>query len=332
MRLPVFLCIRLLPGMAVLLLAALLLAPCPGIAAPAQVPGSRIVLDLPDGFAATRDFSGFVNVTDGSSILLLDVPASAYPEMAKGLSPDALSRKGVNNVQTGTLERSGEYIFITGEQPTASGPYAKYVLLFREPAATALVSISVPRSSIESGSAEPHTFEQILSSARIDPKAGEKPFVLGYSGPFRDTRAFVGQSYFYAIEGRPAQKNGAAAGKQPSLVVAASLDGPLIDDLEASGRAGIAALSGGREPQNVESRPLQVAGLDGIEQVAPPSGTGTETGIYQVILRRKDGGYYRIVGQAPSAEWPALLPQFRKIAQSFAPRPSRLDSPTGSLP
>lgn len=305
---------------ALLLLAALLLAPSPLIAAQAQAPGSRIVLELPDGFAASPDFSGFVGVANGASILLLEVPASAYPDMASGLSPEALSRRGMGQVQTGALDRQGEYVYVTGEQQTASGPYLKYILLFREPSATALVSISVPRSSFADGSAEPRTFEQILASARIDPKAGEKPFELGYMGPFRDTGAFIGQSYFFAIENRPAGENGAAASQQPSLVVAASLDGPHIDDLDATGRAGIAALAGGREPQGLESRPLEVAGLEGIEQVVPPSGTGLDTGIYQVILRRKDGGYYRIVGRAPAAEWPALLPEFRKIAQGFTPR------------
>src|SRR5690606_29977109 len=167
-------------AIAVLLLAALLLAPSPVIAAPAQAPGSRVVLELPDGFAASPDFSGFVGVANGASILLLEVPASAYPDMASGLSPEALSKKGVGQVQTGSLDRQGEYVYVTGEQQTASGPYVKYILLFREPSATALVSISVPRSSFADGSAEPRTFEQILASARIDPKAGEKPFELSY--------------------------------------------------------------------------------------------------------------------------------------------------------
>ena len=303
-----------------MLLALVLIAPISAGAAPAQAPGSRIVLDLPEGFAASPNFSGFAHVSNGATILLLEVPASAYPVMARGLNAEVLSRKGVNQVQTGTLNREGEYIYVTGEQSTASGAYAKYIMLFQNPPVAALISISVPKSAIGDGSAEPATFEQILSTARIDPDAGTKPFVLSYTGPFRDTGAFIGQSHFYAIEDRPANK-GEPPGQPPTLTVAAALDSPRIDDLEATGRAGITSVAGGQERENIESQPLQVAGLDGIEHVAPPTGTGSETGIYQVILRGRQGGYYRIVGQAPSGEWQALLPEFRKIAQSFAPRP-----------
>ena len=306
----------------ILLLAGISLAAVPSLADPARAPGSRLVLDLPHGFAASPTFSGFVHLPSKATIILLEVPASAYPDMARGLSAETLSSQGITDVQTGTLDRGGEHVYVTGEQSTPAGPFAKQILLFREGAVTALLSASVPKSAIENGSISAEAVERALASARLAPGAGEKPFSLSYTGPFRDTGAFIGQSHFYAIVDPPGIQRQPSS-TPPSLIVAAALDGPQIDDLEATGRAGIAELTGGQEPTTLESQRFDVAGLEGVEHVAPPKGSGeaSDAGIYQVILKGRDGGYYRIVGKAPAPEWPTLLPEFRKIAQSFAPQP-----------
>lgn len=313
-------CTARLPAV-VLVLAVLLSAAVPGLAAPAQAPGSRLVLDVPEGFAASPTFSGFVHVPSGTTIILLEVPASAYPDMTKGLSAETLSRQGLTDIRTGTLDREGEHVYISAEQSTPAGAFAKHILLFREGPVTALVSASVPKSAIESRTVSSEAIERTLASARLAPDAGEKPYALNYTGPFRDTGAFIGQSHFYAIIDPPGKEREASA-TPPSLIVAAALDGPRIDDLEATGRAGIAELTGGREPADIQSQRIDIAGLEGIEHIVLPSGNAepSDAGIYQVILRGRDGGYYRIVGKAPAPEWPALLPEFRKIAQSFTPR------------
>lgn len=297
------------------------LASASGIAAPAQAPGSHLVLDLPEGYAASPTFSGFVHRPTGVTILLLEVPASAYPDMKKGLSPETLSRQGMSHVQTGTLEREGEHVYVTAEQATPAGSFTKFILLFREGPLTALVSASVPKSTIESGHVSPEAIARTLASARLAPDAGEKPYALGYTGPFRDTGAFIGQSHFYAIVDPPGKKRDGSS-MPPSLIVASALDGSRVENLEAMGRTGVKELMGGEEPEDVQSQRLEIAGLDAVESIVPPSssGGGAESGIYQVVLRAKQGGYYRIVGKAPAPEWPALLPEFRKIAQSFTPR------------
>jgi hypothetical protein len=283
---------------------------------PAQAPGSRVVLDLPEGFAASPNFSGFMHVSNGTTIVLLEVPAAAFREMALGLEPELLSKKGIQNAKAGTLNRQGEYRYVTGEQPSSVGPYAKHILLFQQDPVTALVSINVPKAVIESGSADHQTFERILESARIDSNASEKPFTLGYIGPFRDTGSFIGQSHFYAYGDDPATPD---PNQRPTLTIAASLDSPRIENLDATGRDGLAALAGSKAPETIESLPIEIAGLEGVEQVAPPSENG-RPGLYQVILQGKDNGYYRIVGSAPAIYWSALLPEFRKISASFAPR------------
>lgn len=316
---------RAVLALLLLVMAAAVVAQRPALAAQAQAPGSRVVFDLPAGFSVSPGFSGFVHAPTGATIILLEVPASAYPDMAKGLSPETLSRRGMTAAKTGTLDRQGDYVYITAEQPTAAGTYAKHVLLFREGHVTVLISASAPKQAAEGGDGlQPADFERILASARLSPAAARtaKPYVLGYTGPFKDTGAFIGQSHFYSISGQPPAASG-IDGLPPTLIISTSLDDTQIEDLDATGRAGIAALAAGRELQDIQSQQLTVSGLEGIEHVARPSGSGAadDSGIYQVILRGKQGGYYRLVGTASAAEWPTLLPEFRRIALSLAPRP-----------
>lgn len=303
--------------LAALFLVILVFGPVRADADPAQAPGSRIVMDLPAGFSVSPTFSGFVHAPSGATIILLEVPASAYPDMVRGLSPEKLASRGVESAKLGKLDRQGEYVYIIAEQPTAAGTYAKYVLLFRQGHVTALISASIPKTALESGSLEAADFERLLASAHLSPEAAtaKKPYVLGYTGPFQDTGAFVGQTHFYSISGKPLQ----AEVEAPTLIISASLGGDRIEDLDDAGRAGISALAPGRELQDIDSQSLTVSGLEGIEHVIEPS--GSDGGIYQVLLRGKEGGYYRIIGTAPASEWPALLPEFRKIALSITPRP-----------
>ena len=64
---------------------------------------------------------------------------------------------------------------------------------------------------------------------------------------------------------------------------------------------------------------LTVGGLEAFEIVgsARDKETGADKVIYQVVLPGKDGGYFRFVGQSPRDDGARLVPEFRKMAESF---------------
>ena len=73
-------------------------------AEPRAIPGSRVTLEAPADFVTTHRFAGLINVKLGISIVVMDVPAVGYDQMAIGLTPDALATRGVLSAKIGTLE------------------------------------------------------------------------------------------------------------------------------------------------------------------------------------------------------------------------------------
>src|SRR5258706_3490531 len=296
-----------LPRLAVMLLLAGLaagFAVSPAQAIVMQPPGSRVALNLPVGYEPSDLFTGFVNQATGAAIIILEIPASGYEVLANGLTPDALAGKGVTAVKAGRLDRSGEYLYMTAEQSSLAGTFAKYFVLFREADVTALVSANIPKDSVASGETRSEDVERMLASAHLAPsiEAAKPLYVLGYSGPFKDAGVFLGRARLYTTDGKmqPPQ----VAMKQPNLIVAPSLDKRKIQSLDTTGRLALAGLDPERDVQAVEARELAIGGLKGVEHISPPgmAGAGEGSGIYQAILAPEGGGYFRIVGTAPAAE------------------------------
>ncbi|MCC6990445.1 MAG: hypothetical protein IT181_15670, partial [Acidobacteria bacterium] len=87
-------------------LLALLAAATPAQAR--QIPGSRVVLDVPASFTAATRFSGYVDEPRGISIVVVEFPAVAYDEIAKGLTVEALAGQQMTHARRATLTRTGD--------------------------------------------------------------------------------------------------------------------------------------------------------------------------------------------------------------------------------
>ena len=72
----------------------------PLAAEPRQAPGSKLILDLPHDYLPSRNFTGFLNEPIGTSIVLLEMPAVAYEQLASGMTPEALAARGIPHTDT----------------------------------------------------------------------------------------------------------------------------------------------------------------------------------------------------------------------------------------
>ena len=79
-----------------------------------------------------------------------------------------------------------------------------------------------------------------------------------------------------------------------------------------------------KRPGIVDFSSRPVATLRGVELTATAKDPreNRAMGIYQVVLVLADGGYVRLLGQASAAEFEKLLPEFRKMAESYTPTPT----------
>ncbi|MEZ5816727.1 MAG: hypothetical protein R3D44_06570 [Hyphomicrobiaceae bacterium] len=284
-----------------------------------QAPASRVVMDLPDSYKPARLFTGFVNESAGVSLVVLEMPGEAYEQLANGLTAEALAKKGIMKAAAGKLDRQRPYLFMRGEQASAQGPVAKFLVAFRDHDVTALVTANVQKVSLESGAVQAADIERMLQSAMIAAAAppARDVFRLGYLGPFKPAGEILGTAKAYTLDGK-FEAPGSAA-KQALLIVAPSLDLRPVVDGDTQAEALIAGLPGLTGTKVLERKQIKIAGLPAVEITAKAQDKdgGGEVALYQVLILPPAGGYYRIVGQLPAGSDAKLMPELQKIAESF---------------
>lgn len=308
-----------------LLMAALALSPANAWAAPMQAYNSRVVLDLPGGYAPSTLFSGFQNDELGVSYVILELPASAYSELAAGFAAAELAKRGLSDAEPGKLARQGDYIYMRARQNGPSGAFAKFFALLKTDDQAVLVSVNAPLAAVENGSVDPADIERVLGSARTAEKATSRDlYRLGYLGPFREAGSFVGTARIYTLDGALGTAAMDAKGEQRGetrsvLIVAPSLDARQQgDDAEATAHKLLKSLAGYRIDKFGAAEPTEVNGVEGIVLTADAvdSNTGQPVLLHQTLLLPKGGGYLRLVGIATLADRDRLAPEFTRIAKS----------------
>ena len=302
-------------------LAALLVAGAPRIAAatPQQAPNSRVVLDLPPGYAPSPLFSGFQNEALGVSFVILEAPVDEYDRMAQGFTPQELAKRGITDVRETSLGRSDPHVYMRALQSSAAGTYEKFFVLFRTSDQTILVSVNVPEKAIAHGSIKPEEIAAMLASAKTTEKAAVRNlFSLSYLGPFKEAGTLVGTSKVYTLDGRLEPERGGET--RSAFMVAPSLDKRPVAEPGKLAVALLASLPGYRQVEPGEPQDIEIGDLDGVEVWANAidEDDGSPVRLFQAMLVGKDGGYYRLIGIATAADAPTLEAEFPKIAQSFA--------------
>jgi hypothetical protein len=287
-----------------------------------QAPNSRVILDLPPSYSASRLFSGFQNDTTGVSYVILEAPVGEYDKMAHGFAAEELAKRGIMEVEKGTLDRPDTYVYMRAMQKSEAGTYAKFFVLFRTVDQTVLVSVNVPKHALDDGSVKPADIERVLASA----KTTEKPAVrdlysLSYLGPFKEAGTLVGTSKVYTLDGRLEPER--AGETRSAFMVAPSLDKRPLQEPDKLAVALLGSLPGFKDFKPGASRHVHIAGLDGVEVEAAAVDADDDKPIhlYQALLMGKDGGYFRLIGIATPQDMARIAGEFPKIAQSFALAP-----------
>lgn len=296
-----------------------------GFVRPAQAQGTtRIVLDVPPGYAPATRFTGFVDEARGASILVNEFPAVAYDQLAAGMTPEALKSQQVVNARIGRLTaRAGDHVYITAEQTAAGDTYAKFILIARERDVTALVTMNVPKDAIATGKVTTAECEAILASARVGdaPAADTTRFTLGDSGPFKSAGTLGGSASMYTLDGvlTPATPDP----RRPLFMVAQSIDNRPIGELAAFARRALEETRGFSGLAVTGEQSLTIAGQAAVEHLASAKEAreNTAVNIFQVTLGLPGGGYLRVMGQATPADWERLLPEFRRMTASLRLKP-----------
>jgi len=288
-----------------------------------QPPGSRVAIDPPAGFSVAKRFTGFRHPS-GASIVILEVAANAYQSMAPAMSGDLLAPKGIVDIKPLKLDRVGEHRALSGRQATPHGWFAKFMLLFRDERATALVTVNVPERVIDAEPISRHAVIKALESARLAPKPHAQapmPYRLGYTGALQPAGRIAGGGLIYTRDGKLPTTQ--MKRTRPSFLLMHALSRTqrqVVIDIGVFGRRLINGLSGLSNITLADETKMRVAGLDGVRHrgTATSKTTGDRVAIYHLTLLDGDGGYYRLFGETPVQRADTDLAMFDRMANSFA--------------
>lgn len=281
-------------------------------------PNSRIALEVGGSFMASRRFSGFLDEKSGVSFITSEMPASAFDDVKTiGDDPTALLQHGITNTQKSTLpDRQGEYVYIIGQQRSGSATILKFLLIMRQNDITGMITVNVPQTALTAGQITKQQIKHILTTAKVVPTSPseEEKFWLEYQGPFKE--ALRGPSKVYNLTGNSPEQ----FGSEPLFVV--SIDQSDTPSPGLAARQAFKRIGGFRNHTIKSEKSININELKGHSIVgeAEEVKTGKAVGIYFVMLARKIGNYYIMIGTAPANKIKIYLNEFKKMAESFKTR------------
>ena len=307
-----------LPALAALLLpllAAFAASPAPASEA-TPIPGTRISLFVPEGFALSEVYPGIVNEKAFTSVMVSEVP-TPLPVMRMSLTREKLRAGGMELLGTETLRAAGfEATLVHARQMAGGNSFEKWILVFGNRSSTVSLIASTPEVMADRFAAP---LRRALLSARWAPGRSVDPFSgLGYS--LADT---AGLGVIDRISNMVFLTR--APGDAPT-----TLNDPLfvIGSITRLGDRGQSLAEFARqrvtriaEIKNVELLSGEEFSLDGLRAhetfaSAEDVETSAPIRVYQVLA--VDGGRYvlmqGLVGEKLAHEY---FPQFQRIAASF---------------
>ncbi len=272
--------------------------------------GTKFSLIPPNGFTSASNFSGFQNVENGSSIMIMELPSS-YFEISKAFTAEALKSNGM-------LLKSKEKIDFKGKEATyleviqaANGiTYLKHVLIFGDETKTVTVNGIYPESFKEIES----EIKTSLFTITYNDAQNEDPFdAVKFSVDTNETDykflKYLSGSLLYSEDGNfPTDKGifmvGVSVGKFPK----SNHKQYSIERLKK--------LPNGELSKVKEINPITIDNLNGFEIIANGKNAASQDEIVYLVMLYNESEYYILLGQA-SNDQKKNLKNFKQIAKTF---------------
>jgi hypothetical protein len=296
----------------------------PAAAADAVFPiASRIGIVPPQGLNVATSFSGFEDDQKNAFIRLIALPGSAFAEIEKTMTNDAMKKQGMTVEKRETMKLpTGNAILVIVRQSTPAGPLRKWLLIAPMDNLTAMVSFEMQAKSPPpySDAAVRTALATLTTRATVpvDEQLRLVPFRIGDTAGMRLVRVVPG----VAAQFTDGPKDSLEATEQMQLVIAAAPGGPSqASDRDQFARNALSGLPPMKDVRISNSEPMRIGGQAGheVRALGKDAQTGAEIEIVQ-WLRFGTGAYLRILGLAPKEQWASAFTRFRAVRDGLEPR------------
>jgi hypothetical protein len=304
---------------AVALLVACL---CPAFAAdPVFAPGTRVGLTPLVGLVPAKTFAGFETEDHGVRVLVAELPAAAYGEVAKALKADPVGPPGI---KPSTIETSAGTAYYTTETATnGTVSVRRYSMIVQGDKFSGYVAVEVPEnaSKIYTDDAVRQMFASavVRKEVPIAETLGLLPFKVSDLADFKNVHTLpVGAAIILA------DNDDEATGFEHSPFMIIGLIGSTPSQPEDRDRFAqelARAIPGIREAKLTMSEPIRIDSSPGYEtRLDGISGKDNTPVTVVQWLRFGSPAVMRIIGSAPRDQWEKAFPRFRAVRDGIQQR------------
>jgi hypothetical protein len=307
-----------------LLLAAFLaLAPSTAVAQAQFPPGLRIGLTPPAGMAPSRSFIGFEDTAREASILITELAAQTYPQVARDFTPDYLTLQGmdVTHRETIALAEGNALQVVARPLGGAGPPVTKYALLALIKDVTVVVIAFIPDKARDVYTDA--VVRTALASIVIRPRLPSEelisvlPFAVKELAGFRVLQA--------SPDGHAMLTDGPADTplpvEQPYVMISLRFEDDQTSDRETIARRALGRMAGSERFRETSAQTIRIGGRPGHEIIGEMVDRRLNvplTVAHWVMFGT--GAYIQVYAVARTDVWPPLFPRLRAIRDGVGPK------------
>ena len=295
-------------------------ATCSAFAAdPIFPPGARVGMTPLVGLVKARSFVGFETEDQGVKVLVTDLPAEAYGEVASAFKANPA---GSGGVKPESIETSAGLAYYTAESAKdGTTNVRRYSMILPGPTFSGYVAVQVPEnvSKIYTDDAVRQMFASavIRNQVPVDEQLGLMPFKMTELSDFKNIRTLAPGAALILADGD--EKTGFEV--QPFIIIGLIGSTAAPDDRGRFAQQIATTIPGVRDGKITMSEPVRIDGQPGYEtRIDAISGKDSTPVTIVQWLRFGGGSSLRIIGSSPRDDWAKAFTRFRAVRDGIQPR------------
>jgi hypothetical protein len=272
------------------------------------------------GLVKAKSFTGFETEDQGVKVLVADLPAEAYGEVANAFKANP---GGAGGVRPETIETSAGLAYYTAENAkNGATNVRRYSMILPGPTFSGYVAVQVPEnaSRIYTDDAIRQMFAtaEIRNEVPVDEQLGLMPFKISELSNFKNVRTLAPGAALILADGD--EKTGFEAAPFMILgIIGSTAASP--DDRGRFAQQIATTIPGVRDGRITMSEPIRVDGQPGYEtRIEAVSGKDNTPVTIVQWLRFGGQNSLRIIGSSPRDDWSTAFPRFRAVRDGIQPR------------
>jgi hypothetical protein len=308
--------IRLLAAVALFIAAT-----SPSLAADVVFPpGARVGMTPLVGLNRAKTFTGFETEDQGVKVVVTDLPAEAYGEVANAFKA---SPGGAGGIKPESIETAAGLAYYTVESAKdGATTVRRYSMILPGPTFSGYIAMQVPENAARIYTDD--AVRQMFSTAAIrdqvpvDEQLGLMPFKMTELANFKNIRTLAPGAALIVADGN--EKSGFEVAPFMIIgIIGSTAASP--DDRGRFAQQIATTIPGVRDGRITMSEPIRIDGQPGYEtRIDAVSGKDSTPVTIVQWLRFGAQTSLRIIGSSPRDQWSAAFPRFRSVRDGIQPR------------